>query len=50
MPHPREAIYDVLLIRKQKAAENARANDLTTTQAQLFDDWNQANKRARNHA
>lgn len=43
MPNPREAIYDVLMAKKQR-------RELEQKQQDLYDEWNQENQLARSAA
>jgi len=54
MPDPREAVYDVLLSKKRRAEEEreiAQArNKNAETLKDLYDEWNDNNRRARSAA
>lgn len=47
MPDPREAVYDVLLAKKRRAEEQAASERRAHEHDQTFEEWNEANARAR---
>lgn len=46
MPDPREAIYDVLLAKKQRADEQRRRAEVGTAEAEAWQAYLEANERA----
>lgn len=48
MPHPREAIHDVLKAKQDRLKEEQRTNSSSLTLRQAFERWTNDNKRSRN--
>jgi hypothetical protein len=50
MPHPREAIYDVMKAQQEREQEERRIQREGLTQAEALEAWSADNKRARSAA
>lgn len=50
MPHPREAIFDVLKSKAERAAQESKLVQGASSLKDAYEDWNADNQRARSSA